>query len=78
MNDKSISQDDAEAIAHSRFTEYTNDQKTNNASIDEAIEKTPQDLIGKDAYNLVSSIVDKNLIIILTYLVIKILIRNTG
>lgn len=27
MNDKSISQDDAEAIAHSRFTEYTNDQK---------------------------------------------------
>ena len=59
MNDKSISQDDAEAIAHSRFTEYTNDQKANNASIDEAIEKTPQDLIGKDAYNLVSSIVDK-------------------
>ena len=59
MNDKSISQDDAEAIAHSRFTEYTNDQKDNNAYIDEAIEKTPQDLIGKDAYNLVSSIVDK-------------------
>lgn len=27
MSDKSISQNDAEAIAHSRFTEYTNDQK---------------------------------------------------
>ena len=57
LKEKNVTQEDAEHMAHSVFTEMTGDQKNFNAEIDSAVESNPQSIIGSKAYNIVDNIV---------------------
>lgn len=53
----SATQEDAEHMAHSVFTEMTGDQKVFNKLIDTELENNPQNIIGSKAYNIVDNVV---------------------
>lgn len=53
----SATQEDAEHMAHSVFTEMTGDQKVFNKLIDAELENNPQNIIGSKAYNIVDNVV---------------------
>lgn len=57
LKEKNVTQEDAEHMAHSVFTEMTGNQKNFNAEIDSAVESNPQSIIGSKAYNIVDNIV---------------------
>lgn len=57
LKEKNVTQEDAEHMAHSVFTEITGNQKNFNVEIDSAVESNPQSVIGSKAYSIVDNIV---------------------
>lgn len=57
LKEKNVTQEDAEHMAHSVFTEITGNQKDFNTEIDSAVESNPQSVIGSKAYSIVDNIV---------------------
>lgn len=77
LKEKNVTQEDAEHMAHSVFTEITGNQKNFNVEIDSAVESNPQSIIGSKAYSIVDNIVKQKFKIIPINPVQKKIIKNT-